>query len=234
MSVWLLEVLNPAAIGRHLVLFLLVLAIAMPTLGLVRWTAFIAGIVGAVLTSTVAYDPVALFWWSLMIVVALLRIVLARDWRFGGKFTAEETAFHRAVVPGLTPGQVRRLLSAGKWREVVPGTTLTRQGERIAELCFLVRGQVDIVVDRAKVADCGPGTLIGEIGLSTGDPATATAVCASPVRYLGFDVNRLYRLLDNHVELQDAMELAIERSLRAKIHRSNMAAAHPGRGPGVG
>jgi hypothetical protein len=47
------------------------------------------------------------------------------------------------------------------------------------------------------------------------------------VRYLGFDALRLYRLLDGHVELQDAIELAIERSLRDKIHRSNVVAAHP-------
>ena len=94
-----------------------------------------------------------------------------------------------------------------------------------------MRGQVDIVVDGKKVADCGPGSLIGEIGLSTGDPATATAVCATPVRYLGFETTRLYRLLDGHVELQDAIELAIERSLRDKLHRANMAAAHPGEQP---
>lgn len=234
MSVWLLEVLTPAALARHFALFLLVVAVAMPSLGLVRWVAFVAGVIGTLVSATVAYDPVALFWWSLMIIVSLLRIVFSRDWRLGGKLNGEEAMFHRAVVPGLSAGQVRRLLSAGKWREVVPGTVLTYQGERIAELCFIVRGDVDIVVDEAKVTDCGPGTLIGEIGLSTGDPATATAICATSVRYLGFDVNRLYRLLDNHVELQDAVELAVERSLRAKLHRSNMAAAHPGRRPEVG
>ena len=169
-----------------------------------------------------------MFWWSLLIIVAIVRIVLASGWRIGGRLTAEEQLFHKRAVPGLNDGQVRRLLAVGQWREVVPGTMLTHASERIAELCFIVRGQVDIVVDGKKVADCGPGSLIGEIGLSTGDPATATAVCATPVRYLGFEAGRLYRLLDSHVELQDAVELAIERSLREKIHRSNLAAAHPG------
>jgi CRP-like cAMP-binding protein len=131
-------------------------------------------------------------------------------------------------VPDLNAGEVRKLLAVGTWREVVPGTQLTRGGERIAELCFIVRGQVDIIVDGKKIADVGPGSLIGEAGLSTGDPATATAICATPVRYLGFETNRLYRLLDSHVALQDAVELAIERSLRDKLNRSNLAAAHPG------
>jgi hypothetical protein len=226
MTVWLSELLAPDALLRHLALLLLVVAVAMPTLGLARWAALAAGIVGVLVFSGLSYDPAGFFFWSLLAIVALVRIVMASDWRFGGKLSGEEKLFHERVVPGLGPGQVRKLLGTGTWREVVPGTALTHAGERIAELCFVVRGQVDIVVDGKKVADCGPGSLIGEIGLSTGDPATATAVCATPVRYLGFDALRLYRLLDGHVELQDAIELAIEKSLRDKIHRANMAAAH--------
>jgi CRP-like cAMP-binding protein len=135
--------------------------------------------------------------------------------------------FRDRVVPTLSPGQVRRLLDAGRWREVMAGATLTRAGERVTELGFIARGQVDIIVDGRKVAECGAGTLVGEIGMSTGKPATATAVCATPVRYLSFEAPRLYRLLDAHVDLQDAVELAIERSLSDKLHRSNVAAAHP-------
>jgi len=230
MTVWLSEVLAPDALLRHVALFLVVVAVAMPTVGLVRWAALAAAIVGILVSSALAYDPAGFFWWSLLAIVAIVRIVMASDWRFGGRLNGEERLFHERVVPGLGLGQVRKLLTAGTWREVVPGTALTHAGERIAELCFVVRGQVDILVDGRKITDCGPGSLIGEIGLSTGDPATATALCATPVRYLGFDALRLYRLLDGHVELQDAVELAIEKSLRDKIHRANLAAAHPDTG----
>jgi hypothetical protein len=228
MSLWLSEVLAPDALLRHLALFLIVVAVAMPAIGPVRWFALAAGIVGIFASSVLGYDAAGLFWWSLLALVAIARIIVASDWRMGGRLNAEQRLFHQRVVPGLNAGQVRRLLAIGTWREVVPGTTLTRAGERIAELSFVVRGQVDIVVDGRKVAECGPGSLIGEAGLSTGDSATATAICATPVRYLGFEALRLYRLLDGHVELQNALELAIERSLRDKLHRSNMAAAHPG------
>jgi hypothetical protein len=225
MSLWLSDVLSPEAVVRHIALLLVVIALVMPTLALVRWFALGAGVVGMILSSLVTYDPIGLFWWTLLIVVAAVRLVMASDWRIGGRLTAEQELFQKRVVPGLSAGQVRRLLSVGTWREVVASTTLTRAGEQIGELCFITRGQVDIVVNGRKVADCGPGTLIGEIGLSTGDPATATAICATPVRYLGFDAPRLYHLLDAHPELQNAIELAIERSVREKLHRSNMVAA---------
>jgi CRP-like cAMP-binding protein len=155
-------------------------------------------------------------------------MVTASSRRLGRALNDEERLFQEKVVPDLSPAQVRKLLTAGRWRDVAPGTTFTRQGEPIAELTFIVRGAVDIVVDDKKVAAIGPGTLLGEIGISTGDAATATAVATAPVRYLGFPAKRLYHLLDGHTDLQDAIELAIQRSIREKLHRSNVAAAHPG------
>jgi Cyclic nucleotide-binding domain len=228
MSLWLTQVLDPGMLLRHIAMFLVVAAVAMPAIGLVRWLGLAAGIVGIVGASVIAYDPGNLFWWILLAIVAVLRIGFATGWRVGAPLSRDEEMFHQRIVPELNAGHVRLLLTAGRWREVVPGTALTRAGERIVELCFIARGQVDIVVDGKKVGDSGAGTLIGEAGLSTGDVATADAICSTSVRYLGFDATRLYRLLDNHEDLQDAIELAIERSLRDKLHRSNMAAAHPG------
>ncbi len=227
MSMWLTEFFfSPAALARQFALFLLVVALAMPTVGLIRVVALIAAASGIVLSTVFVSDPLGLFWWALLAVVVLVRMAIARGRGFGGHLGPEEQAFHEKVVPGLSVGQARQLISVGRWRDVVAGTTLTRAGQTVSELCFVTRGQVDIVVDGKRVAECGSGSLIGEIGMSTGEPATATAICATPVRYLGFEAKRLYRLLDAHVELQDAIELAIERSLRDKLNRSNMAAAH--------
>jgi CRP-like cAMP-binding protein len=231
MSLWLTEVLAPETLYRHVALFLVVVALAMPTLNLVRWTALVAGVAGALLAAFVARDPIDFFWWGLLVVVTLVRIAFSVSRRPGRPLTAEEQMFRDRAVPMLSPGQVRRLLDVGRWREVMAGTTLTRAGERVAELGFIVRGQVDIVVDGHKVAECGPGSLVGEVGMSTGESATATAVCATPVRYLSFEAARLYRLLDSHADLQDAVELAIEKSLSEKLHRSNLAAAHAGDDP---
>jgi len=228
MSMWLTQFFAPETLARNAALFLVVIAVAMPTVGMVRLVALAAGVVGVVLSAFIVPDPIGLFWWSLLAVVALVRVLVASSRRFGTPLTGEERLFHEKAVPTLAPSQVRRLLDIGRWREVIAGTALTRVGEVVSELGFITRGHVDILVDGRKVAECGPGTLIGEIGMSTGEPASATAVCATPVRYLSFEAKRLYRLLDSHVDLQDAVELAIERSLSDKLRRSNVAAAHHG------
>ncbi len=229
MSMWLYQFFfSPQAVAWQLGLFGIVVALAMPTIALVRIVALIAAIAGLVVAASYAGDPVGVFWWSLLAVVIIVRMVALRGRGFGGHLNAEEQLFHDKVVPGLSVGQARQLLAAGRWRDVVAGTTLTRGGEPVSELCFITRGQVDILVDGKRVAECGPGALVGEVGISTGESATATAICATPVRYLAFEARRLYRLLDNHVQLQDAIELAVEKSLREKLNRSNVAAAHSG------
>jgi len=229
MSMWLYQFFfSPQAVAWQLGLFGVVVALAMPTVALTRIVALVAAVVGIVVAASYAGDPVGVFWWSMLAVVVVVRMAIARGRGFGGHLNAEEQLFHEKVVPGLSVSQVRQLLAVGRWRDVVAGTALTRGGEAVTELCFVTRGQVDILVDGKRVAECGPGTLIGEVGISTGEPATATAICATPVRYLAFEAKRLYRLLDNHVQLQDAVELAVERSLREKLNRSNLAAAHSG------
>jgi CRP-like cAMP-binding protein len=194
--------------------------------------ALAAGIVAIVLAGFVAYDPAGLFWAVLFTVVIVIKMVLHARRHRGRPLAPEERLFHEKVVPSLSPAQTRRLIDAGQWRDVAAGTALTRQGEVVRELCFLSRGRADILVDERKVAECGPGSLIGEIGLSTGDAATATAVCTGPVRYLAFEAASLQGFLDRHADIGDAVELAIQRSLRDKLHRLNYSAAHPGAGSG--
>jgi membrane protein implicated in regulation of membrane protease activity len=215
-----------AEIFRHLSMLLLVAAMAMPGLLALRLVGLAAGVAMVILHSAVAYDGAGLFWAIALTAVIVLRLAVEYRRHRGLPLSGEERLFQEKVVPSLSPAQARRLIDAGQWRDVAAGTTLTRQGEIVKELSFISRGLVDIVVDGHKVSECAAGSLVGEIALSTGDAATATAVCASPVRYLGFETGRLYNLLDRHVDLQDAVELAIQRSLREKIHRLNLAAAH--------
>jgi CRP-like cAMP-binding protein len=225
MRMWLSEILAPAILLRHIACFLLVAAVAMPGLFLLRVIALASGLVAILLFGFVAWDPAGLFWSVLLVAVLVVRLVLQWQRGPGKPFLPEERLFHEKVVPSLSPAQARKLLSAGQWRDVAAGTVLVRQGEITPELCFLARGSVDVLVDGERIAELHPGSLIGELGIATGDPAAATALCASPVRYLGFESARLYSHLDRYGDLQDAIELAVQRSLREKIHRQNFLAA---------
>jgi hypothetical protein len=225
MTVWVYELLAPEVLLRHLSLFLLVIAIGMPTIKPLRWLALASGAVGIVLAAWMA-DRIGLFWQIVFVAVNLLQMWVGRSRKFGRALNDEEQRFHEAVVPTLDAGQVRRLLTAGEWIDADQGRVLTEQGVATPSLFFLSRGKADVFVDDQRVAGIGPESLIGEIGISTGEPATATVVTAGRVRYLEFKADGLRRLLETHLDLLDAVELAIQRSLRDKLNRANVATAH--------
>jgi CRP-like cAMP-binding protein len=215
------DFLNTEFVLKNLGLFLLVVAIGMPTLFTVRLVALVAGLCGVAFASVVVYEPTVLFWSAIFVLVNLIYILLGRTRKFGRALSKDEQLFHRRAVPMLTDSQTRMLLTAGHWTKLASGEELTRQGETASELYFIAAGKVDILVDGRKVAECGPGDLVGEIGISTGEPAMATAVSATPVRCLVFESERLYRLLDGRTELLVAVETAVQSSLREKLLRAN-------------
>ncbi len=225
MTMWVYELLAPEVLLRHLSLFLLVIAIGMPTVKPLRWFALASGAVGIALAVWIA-DRIELFWQILFVAVNLLQMWVGRSRKFGRALNEEERRFHQAVVPTLDDGQVRRLLTAGAWVDADQESVLTEQGEPTPSLIFISRGDADVLVDGQRVATVGPNSLVGEIGISTGEPATATVVTAGRVRYLEFEADKLRRLLETHLDLLDAIELAIQRSLRDKLNRLNVATAH--------
>ncbi|MFO1184178.1 MAG: cyclic nucleotide-binding domain-containing protein [Bauldia sp.] len=220
------EVFGIEPIVRNLSYFLLVVAMGMPNLFLLRVVAIASGIAGLALAIFVSHDGTAAFWQSFFILMNVWQLVVSRSRKFGRALSEEEQLFRNKVVPQLSPGQTRKLLSAGRWRDAERGEALTRQNVSVTSLFFIASGKVDIIVDSVTIADCGPGSLIGEIGISTGELATATAVCASTVRYLEFTPDRLSRVLEGHTDLLAAVELAIQKSIREKLQFANSVVAH--------
>ena len=226
MQLFTSDFLTTEFILKNLGLFLLAVAIGMPTLFWVRLVALAAGVCGIVLSSVIRFEPTVLFWSAIFVVIILLQLRFGRSHKFGRALTREEQAFHKQAVPMLSDSQARLLLTAGEWRDFDKGKVLTRQGATASNLFFISSGKVDIVVDNRRVAECGPGELVGEIGVSTGEVAMATAICATPVHVLEFESDRLYRLLDGRTELLVAVESAVQESLREKLIKANQRTAH--------
>src|ERR1700688_5257636 len=129
MLMWLYEILAPAVLFRHIALFLLVVAMAMPSVLMLRLTALAAGVVALILATVIAYDPVILFWSVLFIAVVLVQLSLYYRRHKGRPLSAEERLFHEKVVASLTPAQTRRLIEAGQWRDVAARGALERPSE---------------------------------------------------------------------------------------------------------
>src|SRR5581483_8074794 len=162
MPTWIDELVAPEALLRHVSLLLLVVGMAMPTVALIRVLTLASGVVTIISATLVAHDPVGLIWSMILVGVVAARILIHSLRVSDESLTPDERLFQTRVVPSLTGGQVRRLMRAGQWREVAAGTTLTRQGELIRELCFVARGLIDIMVDGEKIAEVASGRPLGD------------------------------------------------------------------------
>ena len=67
-------------------------------------------------------------------------------------------------------------------RSFAPGDALVKQGDEGRELFLILDGLVDVEVDGEKVAEIGPGALLGEMALLEGGKRMATLLATTPVR----------------------------------------------------
>jgi len=227
--------LDPALIARNseiitrfvvgdLEYVLLIVSMLMTRIIMLRAVAVSSGVAGATYSFVWLSDPIGTFWEVTFTLVNVGQIALMTYRNKSVQFTPDEEVFYKQIVPGLERYQVRRLLRIGLWLDAGPGTQLTRQGEIVSHLIFLRAGQVRVLVDDRTVGSCAEGSLIGEISIRTGEPATATTVADTPIRYLALDRKGLDKLTRSDSEVAHAIDLGNRQNLENKLVRMNQAA----------
>jgi CRP-like cAMP-binding protein len=119
----------------------------------------------------------------------------------------------------------RALLSTSSVIEAPAGAILTKEGEAVPTLAFILSGDVEIRVGENVIGRCKRSDFVGEIGIIGGESATATAVATTPIRYLAFDGAALRKLVARDRSIGHELELAFRHSLREKLMRANASLA---------
>jgi len=217
--------MNSGAALATLSYLLLIASMLMSKITYLRMLAIASGATGVLYFWFFLQDRVASTWEMLFIAANLFQLLLTLYRDRMSRFTHDEMYFRSSGAPGLSPSQARKLLSVAQLVETHACARLTREGEPVAALIFLLTGTVDIVVGTQVVARCGPGDFIGEIGVMNNAEATATAEGTTAVRYFAFDAARLRRLIAHDKYIGHELELAFRHGLRAKLVRANAALA---------
>lgn len=91
--------------------------------------------------------------------------------------TKIETALERQLSLALMSGAERP-----KIRKVKAGSVITKQGEESDELFLVLDGTVRVEVDGRRVAEYGPGSLLGERAALEGGRRTSTVSAVTPCK----------------------------------------------------
>lgn len=176
--------LSTGALVGHAGYILLIVSMLMTRMLWLRIIAIGAGVLQALYYGVWLSDPVGTFWETIFTLTNVGQLAFIAYRNSTARFTADERAFYETAVPELEAADARRLIAKGRWVTVEPGTVLTREGENAPMLAFIVSGEVDISVNGRKVGECGPGTFVGEISVSSNLPASATATDTGPLPWL--------------------------------------------------
>ena len=213
----------PALILAHIAALALLASVLIPQTLPARMAAIAAGAAGFLFALLVPGAQAFAIWAALFL--AAQGYHLLRDSRTSGHrhqpLSPDEHYFHQAAVPFLEPEQAQDLLAIGSEVSAGPDTVLTREGEPVTHLYFLTDGTVEIESRHRRVATVSSGSFVGEIGILTGEPATANAISVSPIRYVVFEKKSLEELFEADPKIEVALKRGFNRSLREKLVRAN-------------
>jgi CRP-like cAMP-binding protein len=175
-----------------------------------------------VLTSLSAwFNPFSAFIeisWLLLSLFGIARLYLLTR---GLTFTDEERRFLDAALPGLSRLSARRFLSRGEWQDLAPGTTLTREGAPVDRLTWIASGAASVTHGGTLVATIPEGLFVGELGVLSREPATATVTVTAPTRAFTIPAAPLAALVAKHSDLRLSLDAGIGADARRKILGAN-------------
>ncbi|MCB9593912.1 MAG: cyclic nucleotide-binding domain-containing protein [Sandaracinaceae bacterium] len=118
----------------------------------------------------------------------------------------------------------RELIRTGYVISYDPGQTLMKQGDIGSTMYLLMRGRVSVETDKGAgssihLAELGRGACIGEVGVLTGSPRTATVKAIDDVKVIAFEKHRVQRVIDAHPKVRKLLEAMIEGRARDTVEK---------------
>lgn len=153
-------------------------------------------------------------------IVVMFMIILERT---TFSLSEEEKRLY-AGFPTFTPGQFRKLLKLARWHVAETETVLTRQGEALDRLFYVLDGTVTI----ARDGHCFPmtrGNFVGEIAYVLDGMPTGTVTAPAGTRYVEWDVADIQRLSRRKPVVGNAMVALLSADLARKLGASSQVVA---------
>jgi len=122
-----------------------------------------------------------------------------------------------ALKPNFTDQELTELAQLATPVEVEAGTQLTVEGDLGRQAVIIVKGTATVRRNEAFIAQVGPGDMVGEIALLSGEPRTATVVADTDATVYALSANEFASLMHRCP--------ALERRLAANAVRRVTAAA---------
>jgi hypothetical protein len=159
------------------------------------------------------------FWSAVFMLVNLAMIARVVADRTSFPMSGEERQLFN-LLGTLTPGEFRQLIRLARWRTATARTVLAEENRPLAELHYVLDGQIAVEKSGSAPRQLGPHTFIGEVAFLLHQPASATVTVDAGARYVTCDRAALCREQLRAPSLAVALSAALNRDMAAKVARS--------------
>ena len=125
----------------------------------------------------------------------------------------------------LNPPDLKSVAKAAEENLYSDGELIAAQGDPGGEMHVVVAGEIEVRMadsdDRLELARRGPGEVVGEMSVITGQPRMASLIAVGDVRTLSIDRVRFERILAERPEVS----LAVMRQLCARLEQQSVEIA---------
>lgn len=118
------------------------------------------------------------------------------------------------LFAGCSDRDLEHLARAADRVRLPEGTRLTRQGDIGREAFVILSGSADVDRDGERVAEIGPGDVVGELALLDGGPRSATVTATSDIETLVLTRPAFTAVLDEIPMLAHRLLVTLARRLR--------------------
>ncbi len=126
------------------------------------------------------------------------------------------------LVVGLTNDQLKDLAGLAELRRFIARDHLITAGQKSADMFIILDGRVNVLMpDGDKLAEIGPGAVLGEVALLDSGPRSANAVCIGSVEVAYFDANALRGYLNTHRDLGFVVLINLARVICGRLRDAN-------------
>lgn len=208
--------------GGGLLLLAAGLAVAASVIAGGRWLRAglaLAGLAGFIDALSNQRGLPAMLLAGLLVLFNMLALLRMRGG--SGDLDTEAESFARLHLSRLSPAEAKLLIAQGSFVSAKVGEELTREGQQVDNLYFLVSGCGAVLVDHAIVGKLTPGDLIGEASLLPDGRASATVRIAEPSRLWFAEKTRLTAFLALHPRTAAELNASTMAALRDKLERAN-------------
>ena len=127
------------------------------------------------------------------------------------------------IFKGLSPSQVKKILGLCQHRQFEPGEKVCQSGTASDEMYILLSGEVAIVTPEGlRVATILPVTTVGEMGVITGQPRSATVEVTKPSAIFIIQKPTFDAALREESDMQVKVFRAIIDVLSGKLNNDNV------------